>query len=262
MSSPSDEPHCCSICKRFVPKMTIEILGTERTVQPKCKCEVDKHLGKVKSASDYETKRRIEQKFSISNLGQRFAECRFDTFIPREGTGKVVKEAKAYVEHFDDIDIEGLLIWGDPGNGKSHLAAAITHEIKAKGKTVVFQTTPELLERIRNTFNRNERESEKDIMDALLHCDLLVLDDIGSERITDWVLDVIFRIVDGRYKQKKPIIYTTNHKPSELKNWLDPKGRIYDRIIETSLVIQNSGTSYRREKAVEAHKMRGGESNG
>jgi DNA replication protein DnaC len=120
---------------------------------------------------------------------------------------------------------------------------------------------PELLERIRNTFNRNERESEKDIMNALLHCDLLVLDDVGSEKVSDWVLDVLFRMVDGRYRQKKPILYTTNLNPKELKHQLNE--RIYDRMVETSVIIENRGTSFRREIAQARYdRMREGDTHG
>lgn len=256
----ASDDHHCEVCKRFVPKLEVDILGIKRTVQPKCKCETEKWAVGRKKAQEYDAKRKIEEKFSISNLGQRFAECTFDSFLQRPGTEKVVKNAKAYVEHFNDIDSEGLIIWGVPGNGKSHLAASIAHDIKSKYKTVVFQTVPELLERIRSTFNSNQKESEKEIMDALLHCDLLILDDIGSEKVSDWVMDIVFRIVDGRYRQKRPIIYTTNLNPKDLRFKLDE--RTYDRMVETSTIIENQGTSYRREIAAERFNRLNGESNG
>lgn len=253
----SDEPHHCEVCGRYVPPLEVEILGVKRMVQPKCKCEADKHTGFVKDAKEYEIKRQIEQKFSINNLGERFASCTFEAFQSRPGTAKAFSNAKTYAESFENVDSDGLLIWGIPGNGKSHIAAAIAHAVKAKEKTVVFQTVPELLERIRSTFNAKQKDTEKSIMEALLHCDLLVLDDIGSEKISDWVLDVMFRIVDGRYRQKKPIVYTTNLNPKELKFQLND--RIYDRMIETSTIIENSGTSYRREIAEKRYKRLEGE---
>lgn len=255
----SDQDHCCTECGRIVPRLEVEVLGIKRVVQPRCQCEIDKHLGKIKISQEYDMKRRIEEKFSISNLGQRFAECQFDTFLHRPGTAKAFSNAKSYVDHFDSVDSEGLIIWGMPGNGKSHLGAAIAHGVKNKDKTVVFQTVPELLERIRSTFNSKNKDTEKGIMEALLHCDLLILDDIGSEKISDWVLDVMFRIVDGRYRQKRPIVYTTNLNPKELEFQLNK--RIYDRMLETSIIIENQGTSYRREIAQQRfERMRNGES--
>lgn len=241
----ASDTRTCEICKREIPALEIEVFGTKRYILHKCKCETTQWLQQRQASSEEEIKRQIERKFSISNLGERFAKCRFETFSYRPGTEKTVSSAKTYVEMFRDMDSEGMLIWGLPGNGKSHLAAAITHGVKEQGFTVVFQTVPELLERIRNTFNKKNNESEKEIMDALINCDLLVLDDIGAEKVSDWVLEVIFRIIDGRYRKKKPIIYTSNLKPSELKDQLND--RIYDRMVETSTIIENKGTSYRRE---------------
>jgi DNA replication protein DnaC len=241
----ASDTRTCEVCKREIPALEIEVFGTKRYILPKCKCETEQFLQGRKASEEYEIKRQIEQKFSISNLGERFAGCTFDSFAFRPGTEKIVSNAKTYVEHFEDTGSEGFILWGTPGNGKSHIAAAITHGVKDKGFTVVFQTVPELLERIKSTFNNKQKESEREIMDALLHCDLLVLDDIGSEKVTDWVLEVMFRIIDGRYRKKKPIIYTSNFKPSELKDQLNE--RIYDRMVETSIIIENKGTSYRRE---------------
>jgi DNA replication protein DnaC len=139
------------------------------------------------------------------------------------------------------------LFWGEPGNGKSHLATAVANELTAKGKRVVFISMPDLLEKIKATFNRNSTESEAEIMRGLQMCDLLVIDDIGAEKVSDWVQEVIFRIVDGRYKKVKPILVTSNLEPKELAERIGK--RAYDRLIEISQPIKNEATSYRREKA-------------
>ena len=258
--SPSDVVHTCPFCQKVVPKLKLNVLGVEKVVQPFCKCEVDNWEKGVQEAIERKQRNDIEQRFSLSKLGERFNECTFEAFKPRKGSERAAMLAKNYAETFPVYGENGLLIWGEPGNGKSHLAAAICHVVKEKGYIPVFQSVPELLERIRSTFgNRKTEETEKEIMDALRECDLLVLDDIGAEKISDWVLDAMFRIIDGRYRKKKPIVYTTNFSPSDLLARFMPDRptkedeimakRIHDRIIETSVIVENKASSYRMEVA-------------
>jgi len=260
--SPSED-YYCSICKNLVPKKIVVILGSEKAVQPRCKCEIDAFEKDIAEAEERKAKAEIERKFSFSSLGDRFQECTFDRFKGREGSEKVVDIARRYAGKFDRSVGTSLLMWGDPGNGKSHLAAAICHDIKSRGFIPVFQSVPELLGRIRSTFNRQSKESEHEIMNAVLKCDLLVLDDIGAEKISDWVLESMFRIIDGRYRNKKPTLFTTNFTPTELLYRFMPDKekatveqeiaakRIYDRILEVSVIVENKSSSYRQEIAKE-----------
>lgn len=249
------EEHTCPHCEQIVPKMILNVLGREKVIQPHCKCEVENYEKEIQVMIDLKAKRDIESRFSISSLGERFSASTFDSFKPIEGTQTAYERCRDYAVTYNRQS-EGLLVWGEYGNGKSHLVASVAHEIQLQGYTVVFQTLPELLERIRQTFNdRSNKETEKDIMYALLNCELLVLDDIGAEKVSDWVQDVLFRIVDGRYRKKKPILYTSNLKPSELKDRVG--GRIYDRMIETSIMVQNTATSYRMKIAEERFRSMG-----
>jgi DNA replication protein DnaC len=91
------------------------------------------------------------------------------------------------------------------------------------------------------------------------------MDDIGAEKISDWVLETLFRIIDGRYRAKKPTLFTTNFSPMELLNRFMPKKpsaedeiaakRIHDRIIEISTIVENKASSYRMEVAVNRKNM-------
>jgi DNA replication protein DnaC len=262
--SPSDEIHTCPVCNQVVPKKHLSILGVPKVIQPRCKCEVEHWERGIMVAVEKQQKDEIERKFSFSALGERFNDCRFGTFAIREGAELAARMCAGYAKNFDDYGGDSLLIWGTPGNGKSHLAAGVCHVLKDNGKIPVFQSVPELLERIRSTFS-NKKETEKEIMDALRDCDLLVMDDIGAEKISDWVLETLFRIIDGRYRAKKPTLFTTNFSPMELLNRFMPKKpsaedeiaakRIHDRIIEISTIVENKASSYRMEVAVNRKNM-------
>lgn len=246
------EPHVCKHCGEEVPPIEVEVLGRKRMVQPVCECEAKEQDKFKEEAEKYQLRKDVEKLFSIHNLGERFKESSLETFIPRSGAEQVYKFAKLYVNEFDSWEEESLIFWGVPGNGKSHLAAAIANDLDSKGKIVVFISMPDLLEKIRGTFNKNSSESEEQIMKALHACDLLIIDDIGAEKVTEWVEEIIFRIVDGRYRKKKPILATSNLQPKLLAGKIGE--RSYDRLTEMSQTIENKATSYRREKAKQRMK--------
>lgn len=244
-SFPSD--HYCPICKELVPQKQVNFLGVMKWVQPRCNCEVRQKEKELRESEELMRKREIESRFSISNLGERFNQCTFEAFKARMGASEVSERVLVYADHFEARNASSVVIWGNPGNGKSHLAAAAAKRIKERGNIVVFQSVPELLGRIKSTFDASNKETERQVMYALTECDLLVLDDIGAENVTGWVLDVLFRIIDGRYRSMKPIFYTTNHRPQELAEKVGP--RIFDRILETSIILENKASSYRMEQA-------------
>jgi DNA replication protein DnaC len=216
-------------------------------------------MAKLHTILNQEKKDRVEKYFRFSTLGARFDSYTFDRFLMREGAEKAFEVALNFAETFDNQDC-GLFIYGTPGNGKSHLAGAIAHYMKAKDCTVVFQSMPALLQRIRSTFNKNNQESEQEIMDILTSTKLLVIDDLGAEKVSGWVLDVLFRIIDGRYQKNLKTVITSNLKPTALEKHLiedanDEESilkakRLIDRILETSRVVHNQATSYRQEMAL------------
>lgn len=252
------EGYECPDCKTFIPAISVEVaaLKIKRKVFPACECRVAREEAKVREAQNFAKKREIEKLFSISNLGERFKKSTFEAFLERNGSETATKIAQQYVQDFKKWNGESLMIWGNYGNGKTHLAAAIANELSKQGYIVVFQSVPELLQRIRSTFNNENKENETQIMRALLECDLLILDDIGAEKATEWVEEKLFNIIDGRYRKEVPTLYTSNLQPKELQNQVGK--RSYDRIVETSLTVENKATSYRREIAKQRLQAFGG----
>ncbi|AFV18366.1 primosomal protein DnaI [Bacillus thuringiensis Bt407] len=247
--SEETEGYTCEHCNKYIAAITVEVpqLRIKNKILPTCECVVEREEAKIREAQNFAKKREIEKLFSISNLGERFSKSTFESFLDRNGSETAYKVAVKYVKTFKEWDGESLMLWGDPGNGKTHLAAAIVNELSKKGYIVVFQSVPELLQRIRRTFNSENKENETQIMRALLECDLLILDDIGAEKTTEWVEEKLFNIIDGRYRKELPTLYTSNLEPKELKNQVGK--RSYDRMVETSLTVKNEAASYRREIA-------------
>lgn len=247
--SEETEGYTCEHCNKYIAAITVEVpqLRIKNKILPTCECVVEREEAKIREAQNFAKKREIEKLFSISNLGERFSKSTFESFLDRNGSETAYKVAVKYVKTFKEWNGESLMIWGEPGNGKTHLAAAIVNELSKKAYIVVFQSVPELLQRIRSTFNSENKENETQIMRALLECDLLILDDIGAEKTTEWVEEKLFNIIDGRYRKELPTLYTSNLEPKELKNQVGK--RSYDRMVETSLTVKNEAASYRREIA-------------
>jgi DNA replication protein DnaC len=108
----------------------------------------------------------------------------------------------------------------------------------------VFQNVPELLARIRATFDKGSTEHPEDLVQALEACDLLVLDDPGAEQVTPWVVGQVCRLIDARYRHKRPLIVTTNLTLAQLAETFGE--RAADRLIHACSIVPMYGTSWRQ----------------
>lgn len=243
----SHSSRVCKICGRDVPAIEIEVLGRKRWVQPVCKCEADAQKAEIARITGATYESEMRSLFSISDIGRKYMFAKFEDFEVRAGAENAYKASKYYAENFDEFGAESLILWGDPGNGKTHLAAAVHNKLSQDGLTVVFVSMPDLLSKIKASFNRNNAETEEQIMKALIKCDLLIIDDLGAEKTSDWVQEKVFEIVDGRYRRQKPIMATSNLNLRDLADHIGK--RACDRLTEMSQPIENKATSYRREIA-------------
>ena len=250
-SSAEDLTYTCPDCGKTVKPISIEVFGQPRYIPAKCECAFRKEAEEESRRKEAERQERIERLFSLADLGPRFAECTFETWVERKGSERCHELALEYAENFGEHygRGEGLLLMGEPGNGKTHLAAAIVNQLVPKSKTCVFRSVPALLKKLQETYRDGSKVTESEVLAILQEADLLVLDDLGSEKVTEWAESTLYYIVDERYRWKKPLVVTTNCRLEVLEERIGT--RTIDRLLEMCVLVENRATSYRRERAKE-----------
>ena len=157
-----------------------------------------------------------------AHIPPRFARATLDNF-ERETNDQLAawRKATAFVDAFPVVD-RGILFFGPNGVGKTHLAVGLLRAcIQHKGARAYFFETRELLRLIRDTYNRSVEETEMDVLGPALTAELLVLDDLGAERTSEWVQETLGLVINTRYNAKRPTICTTNL--ADLEDNTDPR---------------------------------------
>ena len=117
-----------------------------------------------------------------------------------------------------------LLLFGAPGLGKTHLSAAIAREVSAEGWSVVYDTAGHIFERFETQkFGREEGDEASADVDRVMNCDLLILDDLGTEMTTAFVQSALYQIVNGRLMEKRSTILSTNLMPGDIARRYSPQ---------------------------------------
>jgi DNA replication protein DnaC len=138
-----------------------------------------------------------------------------DNPVARTGLGTVLMQVRSFVREFPNPDRPGLLLAGDTGTGKTHLAVAALKAIIDKGHEGIFFDYQNLLDRIRSSYDKSSGSTDKETYRSALDAEVLLLDDLGSHRVTDWVEDTVTSIVTYRCNHRKPLIATTNLSPDD-----------------------------------------------
>lgn len=180
---------------------------------------------------------RIVQQ-SSARIPKRFGQKTFADFVVSNPAQQIALEACTdYVDNFSKHRREGrcMLLLGKVGTGKTHLAiASANHLINECMVKAVYRTVGTLISEIRATFNERSGESEAHILREVIGADLLVLDEVGATKQSEFELATLFSIINGRYEQCRPTIIVSNLSPAELNDAIG--ARCVDRIRENGCI--------------------------
>lgn len=156
-----------------------------------------------------------------------------------------------YADTFDKGDPYGLLLWGDVGTGKSFMAAAIANRVIDRGYSALLTDIGSIVSLMESSFDDRRRN-----LDRILRYDLLVIDDLGAQRATEYMMEHVYSVIDGRYRSGRPMVITTNFDADEIRESRDSErwGRIFDRILECCYPVEFKGKSRRRAKSNDMRK--------
>lgn len=185
-----------------------------------------------------------------SRIPARYGACTLESYDCLDPSQK---RAKAIVSHFVEqfpLVEEGLLFLGPCGVGKTHLAVALIKELLAKSVPCLFYDFRDLLREIQSSYSSISKTSELEILQPILNIEVLVLDELGANKPSDWVRDTVTHIINSRYNEKKTTLFTSNFldiptRPGE-ETLTDRIGvRLRSRLFEMARVVEISGKDYR-----------------
>lgn len=200
--------------------------------------------------------KKIEGLMRRSGMPRRLAAATFENYD--SAFSPAAKRAESAALRYINLwphnrdEGRGLYLCGGVGTGKTHVAAALARTlVEYHHVPTLFVTVPELLDHMRPGI-REAADERDEWATAAMNADLLILDDVGTEKGSEWVRERLFVLVNHRYREQLPTIYTSNIGPRDLSGQLGE--RVASRLVETCEFVLVDGPDYRIAKASEAEK--------
>jgi len=200
--------------------------------------------------------RELARLFVGAQVPSRFIRATFATYPVSESTAQVVADLHRWVcgpedagEFSEWLDRRkpSIFLYGSFGTGKTGLAVSLLHEyVEIRTEAALFLTVPNLLDRIRETYGPHAVATERELIEQVKTVPLLVLDDLGAERVTDWVAEKLFTIINHRHDEDLETVFTSNLSLEELAGHIGE--RTTWRIVEMCEVLKIDGPNLRDRK--------------
>ena len=216
-----------------------------------CSCQIEEERQRKEQQAQRERMERIKRRRAH---GLRDKSLHAYTFDHDNGSNPVMEKSRAYVHNWKEAyrNNTGLLLFGDVGTGKSFFAGCIANALLDQDVPVLITSFPTILNQLTGVYP----EERVDFINSLNDYDLLIIDDLGVERSTEFAMEQMFEVIDKRYRSGKPMIITTNLTLEQLRNPPDlAHARIYERILERCAPILFSGENFRKQKSEENKRI-------
>ena len=263
----------CEYCKNKLYRKTIEwqLYGDKKVLTldyERCNCkesEVYWNEYDLKKLKMLEEERKLElmQEFAQkvdkiiknSKMSKRNLNYKFENFEVNSNNKKVYQSLKEYSEKLvNSKERKGLILVGNNGVGKTHLACSIANELIKNGIPIIYGTLINLLAELKNSYDADNNISEIEIIKLYEKVDLLIIDDLGKEKPSEWGLEKLFTIINSRYENNLPVIITTNYNQNSLVERLSLNGEIdtansiISRLYEMCYLVKINDIDHRIKK--------------
>jgi DNA replication protein DnaC len=237
--------------------------------------------GRVAVACDCGMEDRASRVMERARIPKRYEHCDFESYSTDVGLTpqqtESLKKAKllteGFVREYPGSSEKGLLFMGPSGVGKTHLAVAALKELIHRGHAGLFCDYRELLKEIQASYNPASESTEMKILEPIRTVEILVLDDLGASKPSDWVRDIVGIVLNARYNENRTTIVTTNYLdnpvsegettrlpngkliPATREDALEQRigSRMRSRLYEMCRTVEVSAPDFRREKTQAGH---------